>query len=164
MTKEEKEKAIEIAKAKLTEEEIELLGLNKKPRKKRVKKNHKLTINYMIGDANGYTKEEATISLDNPFLKPITDTLDKLKSPKGYWGISMSHNHVIANKKEGNISDKECDLLCLVLGYAMYEKEDIEAIGLEGSEENLKFLEEFDGIFLDETVYSFLSYEGYKLK
>jgi hypothetical protein len=66
----DKQKAIELALAKLTIEEQELLGLIKKP-----KTNYKLKINYMIGDANGHTDEEATISLDNPFLKIITGAL-----------------------------------------------------------------------------------------
>lgn len=194
----EKQEKIENALSKLTIEERELLGLNKKPKEKKEKKTYKLTINYMIGDADGYTNEFSTIRANNPFLKPLTDALDKLGEIEGHWGFIFDSEHIYGNLKNGNINRFEYDLLCL-LSYCYdaddesdaddddddcYDEEDetesdaddydevdeessvkfLEKYTYEVSDTNIAYLEEFDGLFRSEASYSFLVYEGYKLK
>jgi hypothetical protein len=159
----DKQKAIELALAKLTIEEQELLGLIKKPKKP--KTNYKLKINYMIGDANGHTDEESTISLDNPFLKIITGALDKLCVLEGHCGLSLNSESFKGNKKIGNINDLECDLLSLISCGDEYSTDKfLEKYKFEKSEKNQDYIYEFEGLFISETEYSFLVYKGYTLK
>lgn len=143
--------------SKLTIEEQELLGL--------IKHNHKLRILYMIGDTNGVTYEDAVISLDNPFLKPLTEALNKLDIIEGHWGIMLDKKHVEENKKLGNINNFEYNLLMLIIDYC--DKEEtikfLKKYNYVTSKENINYLEEFKGIFVSETEYSFLVYEGYEL-
>lgn len=169
----EKQEKIENALSKLTIEERELLGLNKKPKEKKEKKTYKLTINYMIGDADGYTNEFSTIRANNPFLKPLTDALDKLGTIEGHWGFIFDSEHIYGNLKNGNINRFEYDLLCLLSycyepeSYDDYEESSVKFLKkytYEVSDTNIAYLEEFDGLFRSEASYSFLVYEGYKLK
>ncbi|MEK6828789.1 MAG: hypothetical protein AABY15_01595 [Nanoarchaeota archaeon] len=165
--KEEKQATINNALAKLTEEEKELLGLIKKEKKPKVRKNYKLKVNYMIGDADGHTDEEAIISVNNPFLKIITNALDKLEICEGSWGLQLNDEDYFKNYESKNISKLECDLLCLVSGYSYDEdtaNEFFEENNFEKTEENHDYIQEFEGLFIDDTEYSFLVYQGYKLK
>lgn len=163
----DKKEKMEVALSKLTIEEQELLGLIKKPKPPRVKKNHKLKIFYMIGDAKGHTDEEAVISINNPFLKPLTEALDKLDKIEGHWGTMLYEEHYDGNRKIGNINDFEYELLSLVTGYD-YEEDTVndflKKYGYDESEQNHDYLLEFEGLLISDTEYSFLVYEGYKLK
>ena len=163
----DKKEKMEVALSKLTIEEQELLGLIKKQKPPRVKKNHKLKIFYMIGDADGHTDEEAIISINNPFLKPLTEALDKLGGLEGNWGIMLDEEHYAGNRKIGNINDFEYELLLLVTGYN-YEEDTandfLKKYGYDESEKNHDYLQEFDGLLIADTEYSFLVYEYYKLK
>jgi hypothetical protein len=160
-----KKEKMETALSKLTIEEQELLGLVKKPKVPKIKKKYKLKVFYMIGDANGNTYEELVISVNNPFLKLITDALDKLRIPSDCWGLVLKDEHYEKNYKNGNINELECDLLCLVSAYSEdMAVEFFKKHGFENSETNLSYLLEFDGLFLEDTEYSFLVYQGYKLK
>lgn len=47
-------------------------------------KHIKLTVNYMIGDADGNAYKECKISLTNPFLPHVLSVLDKMKPMQGY--------------------------------------------------------------------------------
>jgi len=165
----DKQEKMKVALSKLTIEEQELLGLTKKPKVKKlkVKKNYKLKIYYMIGDADGHTDEEAVISLSNPFLKHITKALGSLGDIEGYWGVALNKEHYDGNKKIGNINEFEYDLLCLLSDYN-YNKdtanEFLEKYEYEQSEQNHDYLREFDGLLISDTEYSFLTFEDYKLK
>jgi hypothetical protein len=168
MTTKEKQSAIASALAKLREEDKELLGLVKKKTKPRVKRSYKMTVSYMIGDSNGYTTEVATIKANNPFLPIVEGALKKLKVCKGSWGLQLKTSDYETNYEYKNISEVECDLLCLVSGYGVNLDEDeveyfLKENNFELTEENENFLREFSGLFIDETSYSFLAYEGYKL-
>jgi hypothetical protein len=162
-----KEKKIETALSKLTTEEKELLGLVKKEVKPKIKKNYKLKIEYMIGDSDGYTNEKATININNPFVILITEALDKLKIPEGSWGLVLNEEDYVDNYKNNNISELEFDLLCLVSNYS-YNKDNANKFfkkhNFKDTNENHDYLQEFDGLLIDETEYSFLVYEGYTLK
>ena len=151
-------KQMEVILSKLTTKEQELLGL--------IKKNHSLRIFYMIGDANGNTYEEATINLENPFLHPFINALDKLTVIPNHWGIMLDKEHFEENKKSGSINEFEYDLLLLIENYCD-ENECIKFLkkyNYKVSKQNIEYLQEFDGLLVSETEYSFLVYEGYELK
>lgn len=165
--KEEKQMIIDSAMAKLTGEEKEALGLIKKEKKPKVKKSYRMTVYYMIGDANGNTEMKETISAKNPFLPLVTGALNNLKNVKGRWGMVLDYEFYSQNLEDGNISQSEYDLLSLVSGYGFDEDEADEYLkvnGLELNDDNYEFLNEFNGLLIDEAEYSFLVYEGYKLK
>jgi len=165
--KEEKQTAVDIAMAKLTEEDKKALGLIKKDKKPKVKRSYRMTVYYMIGDADGNTEMKETIKANNPFLPMVTAALDKLKIVKGRWGMVLDEEFYQKNLIDGNISKSEYDLLSLVSGYGCDEEEADEYLkenGFEVTEENYDFLSEFEGLFIDDTAYSFLVYEGYNLK
>jgi hypothetical protein len=154
----------EITLSKLTIEEQELLGLIKTPR---VKENHKLRVFYMIGDADGDTEVEVKVSLDNPFIKHITESLDKLKEPEEHWGLRFNNKNFKINYNRKDINKLEFDLLCLISNYSYDEVESVNFFkehGFENSEANHKYLLEFDGLLIDENELSFLVYEKYTLK
>lgn len=156
--KQKKQNAINAALAKLTDDEKLLLGLIKKE-----KTHYHLTIKYMIGDADGETSEKRKISKNNPFLKSVINAIEGLKPVDGRWGIKFTEDHYMSNYKEGNITISEYYLLCLIT-----DEEDpiiyFTSNGLENNKENCNYIQEFDGLFRFETEYSFLTYEGYKLK
>ncbi len=164
---EEKQKIIDSAMAKLTEEEKKALGLIKKPKKPKVKKSYKMIVYYMIGDANGNTTMSETISANNPFLPLVTSALDKLKIVKGRWGMVLDDEFYRSNFDDKNISESEHDLLCLISNYG-FEDDEVEEYfksnNFEVTEENYRFLSEFEGLLVEDTEYSFLVYEGYKLR
>ena len=138
----------------------------KKPKPK-VKKSYRFTVNYMIGDANGNTTMSETISANNPFLPLVTAALDKLKIVKGRWGMVLDDEFYRSNFDDKNISESEHDLLCLISNYGFEDDEAEEYFksnNFEVTEENYRFLSEFEGLLVDDTEYSFLVYEGYKLK
>ena len=163
----QKDELIKLALAKLTEEEKKILGLIPK-----VKQNYKLKIYYMIGDVKGNTTTNATISVNNIFLPIVTNALDKLKIPKGYWGLSLSKEHYTKNYNKKNINKLEYNLLCLLSGCYKeeYYKKFLKKHKFDISDVNINFLYEFEdlpdggNIFVDDTEYSFLIYKGYKVK
>ena len=167
MNKIAKEKIIEAALTKLTEEEKEALGLIKKPKKPRVRKNYKFKVYYMIGDADGHTDTEAIISVNNPFLQTIIKALDKLEVDEDHFGLQLDDRDYSYNYNKNYINKLEYDLLRLVSNYN-YEEDDADEFfkehNFENTETNHDYLLEFEGLFIADTEYSFLSYEGYKLK
>ena len=122
----------------------------------------------MIGDADGYTCEEAIVSLNNPFVIIITEALGKLKPLSGHWGILLQEANYTYNYKIGNISKLEYDLLCLITGYDYDDDVDVKFFkeyGFENTEENLpELLREFEGLLTSDAEYSSLVYQGYNLK
>jgi hypothetical protein len=167
MTKIEKQQAKEVALSKLTIEEQESLGLIKKPKKEKVKTNYKFKIDYMIGDSNGDTSKQCIISINNPFIKIITNALDKLDIIDGHWSIMLDDEHYLGNFKNGKITELEYDLLSLITGYGCdinKANEFLQKNGYEQSQQNLDYLDEFEGLLISETEYSWVSYYCYKLK
>jgi hypothetical protein len=169
MTATEKKVAIDSALAKLTEDDKKVLGLIKKPKKKRVKKSYNFTVDYMIGDGNGDTSKKATLKAANPFIPLVTKALDNLKTVKGRWGMVLDSSFIYQNFLDGNISKLEYVLLNLVTGYDVDgEDEDLKfffkEVGLGETEENIEYLGEFSGSLIEDASYSFLVYEGYTLK
>ena len=138
-----------------------------KPKKKpKVKKNYKLKVKYMIGDADGHTDTTALISANNPFLQIITNALDKLLVCKGSWGIQLNKEDYTNNYNDKNISKLECDLLCLVSNYQIEEESVTNFCKEHNFDDNdtiFNYLDEFDGLLIEDAEYSFLVYQGYKL-
>ena len=158
---------IDIALSKLTEEEKELLGLIKKPKKPKVKKNHKLKLFYMIGDADGWFNKENTISINNPFLEIVTAALDKLEICEGSCGLQLNEEDYLGNFENNKINELEYDLLCLVSCYSLYDKTSddfLQKHNFENTKENHQYLNEFVGLLIEENEWSYLVFEDYKLK
>lgn len=131
----------------------------------KTKNNYNLKIEYMIGDHKGYTINEANININNPFIKIIINALDKLKICDGSWGIQLKYDNYNCNYKNKNINKLDFDLLCLVSDYT--EDSAIEFFNehnFENSNINHEYLQDFDGLLVADTEYSFLIYNGYKLK
>ena len=121
----------------------------------------------MIGDANGHTEEETVTSINNPFLKPLTQALDKLKKIDGHWGIILDKKNYDTNKINNNINEFEYDLLILLSKYNIDEETAnifLKKYGYDESEENHDYMLDFSGLLISVTSYSFLIYKGYKLK
>lgn len=170
MTAQKKQAAIDSAMAKLTEDDKKALGLIKKSKKKRVKKSYKMTVYYMIGDANGDTTKIKTIKANNPFLPLVTSALDKLKKVEDRWGMVLDNGFLNKNREDKNISDSEYYLLSLISNYNFCDVEDVDTIeylkiaGFDVTENNCDLLNEFEGMLISDAEYSFLVYEGYELR
>jgi hypothetical protein len=131
-----------------------------------VKKSYKLKINYMIGDADGYTDLKSVISIDNSFLKLFTGALDKLKGIEGEDDFQLSTQTYLDNLERKLITEKEYDLLCLIDGYCMEEdrKEFLAKHFKNVLDTDHQHLIEFAGLLTSETEYSYLTYQYYTLK
>lgn len=116
----------------------------------------KLKIKYMIGDDHGKTSYKADVDPSNPILPIITSTLDKLVPLEGHWGIALNSETLEYNLKNGNISQVEHDV------FMAARNDDDELAVKHGFESD--DLADFCDIFYDDTEYSFLTYQGYKLK
>jgi hypothetical protein len=140
-----------------------------------------LTIDYMIGDADGDTDRETELSVNNPFIERFCKILDKLKPTKGYWGISFSSDRLYNHYKEGQISIEDFTFLYTLMNYSeVTDEEYLEEIGdgeffdeyfenldrtliFKVQEEQVDFIEEFASAIVSETGYSFITYERYSL-
>lgn len=156
---------------KKTEMELFLKPLGKKDLKKLIKLAEKqlnsnmdigdtvtLTIEYMIGDADGDTEESTTIHIDSQdeldAISVITHILDNHTEPnKDRCGFILDMD---------NFSKKPDDVYNI-----LYEQDEAPET-YNGIKLNPKILEIIGGIvddcFYGETEYSFLVYEGYKLE
>lgn len=74
---------------------------------------YRFTINYMIGDADGYQSESKIIDGDNVFLKDFDKALSNLKSP--YGNVEFNNETIDFNEKKGFISEFEADLLRIII-------------------------------------------------
>ena len=117
---------------------------------------YNLTINYMIGDADGYTEEYAWLSEDNVYLEKVLRILDKLKPTKGSWGISFDADRIQKQWKEGNITEEEYKFF-IALAYTAGDGEIIT------NEDSYDEFEEAAPLFYAETEYSYVTFEGYEL-
>lgn len=116
---------------------------------------YKLVYNYMIGDANGYTTEEETVSLDNPYVERYITLMNSLKPTKGKWGIILNSNRLEEHFKEGQISKDDFDFLETMMFYNYRNKHNFKV-----EEENDEFAAQFCEGVREETEYSILVFEG----
>ena len=134
-----------------------MIKLKEKKAKKGQKPYYKLKINYMIGDADGYTSEEGEFKVqDADVIEKFCRILDKLKPLKGSWGIML--NEMDSHFAEGHITEDELNFWDIV-ATEDYEDEDFEKV----KELNPKHEAMFQDLISAETEYSFLVYEDYKL-
>lgn len=150
--------------------------LSNKPSIKEEKKNHILTIKYTASDNRKEKRtSEAKISINNPFLKHITNALDNLREVEGFICFLLDYKQFKCNLELGNINRFQYDLLCILNSeYGddddEYEYVDdayskfLEKYNYEVSEANIEYLEEFEGLIVSTNFYGLLRYKGYKLK
>lgn len=119
-------------------------------RKKKIKPYYLLTMNYMIGDADGKTSLKMSVSLDNPNVEQFCKILRKLKPTKGTWGIILNRETIDTVFAEKQISKKEYEFMKSVMFY--------------GDEENDYKEGEFSDIIDGETEYSFLVFQTVDLE
>ena len=110
-----------------------------KKRKKKGNKTpyYKVVVHYMIGDANGETKEELKVSIDDPNVERFASALNDLEPKKGHWGIVFDSDFD-AYVENGSLSQEDCDFL--------------DKLGEEDYE--------LSHLIRGETEYSFLVFEG----
>ncbi len=140
-----------------------------KPNKKNITPYYELTFNYMIGDADGDTKEKINLTLDNPYIEKFVTAINKLSPTKGYWGVMLESRRIENHYDEGQITKEEYILLMMTMFEDDFEeneelmtKEEYEAY-LEIFE-NDKFISQFfEGVRAD-AEYSFLVFQGCTLK
>jgi hypothetical protein len=119
-----------------------------------------LTYNYMIGDANGYTDEEVTLSADNPFIERYVTILNKLSPTKGHWGVMLSRGRMLAHHEEGQITSEEYNFLMRTAFEEDLDEED----ELFKTEQENEWANEFSDGVRAEAEYSFLVFEGVDLE
>lgn len=119
-----------------------------KKNKKKSKPYYELVYNYMIGDANGHTKEKVKLSIDNPHIERYCKLLNSLKPSQDTWGISLDMENLDSFLKEKQITKDEFDFLEITLFHEINEDE---------------YLAEFSEGVRSETEYSFLVFEGVDL-
>jgi len=139
---------------------------NKKKTKKNKKPYYLLRYNYMIGDANGSTKEEVKVSVDNPFVERYVKLLNSLKPVKGTWGIILEGDRIYRHFDEGQITEDDYHFLDRMMNEEFSEdleegEEGEEGFVVEKKDEKFAF-EFFEGV-RSETEYSFLVFEGIDL-
>ena len=105
-----------------------------------------LTYNYMIGDADGYTKEKITLSLDNPYIERYCRLLNSLTPINGHWGVMLSGSRLKKHYEEGQLTETDY----IFLNQLMFEE------GYENDEYSSEF---FEGVKAD-GEYFFLVFEG----
>ncbi len=70
-----------------------------------------LVYNYMIGDADGNTKKEVELTVNNPYIERYVTLLNNLKPTKGNWGISLTHRDLEVAYKEGQLREEDYEFL-----------------------------------------------------
>jgi hypothetical protein len=117
---------------------------------------YKLRYYYMIGDANGDTKEDVRVSVDNPYLERYVKLLNSLKSTQGYWGIKLEPSRLRKHLRENQITEDDYQFLMRM----MFEEG---TSTFEVPKENEKYADEFIEGVRSDAEYSFLVFQGCKL-
>ena len=130
--------------------------VKKVPQTEKTTPYYTLIYEYMIGDADGNTEQEVTLSKDNPYIERYCTILGKIGPTKGYYGLSLQKGRVKKCENESQIDQEEYQFLLRMM------------FGDEKStfvveEENEEYASEFQEGVSSETEYSFLSFEGYTL-
>lgn len=141
-------------------EAIELKEKKNKSKKER-SPYYILTYHYMIGDANGYTKEKVKVSADNPFLERFCKILNSLKPNSKSWGVMLTKEDIISFFDEKQITKDEYLFLMRTLFEYRPNKEWSDYFKTD--EENSYADEFYEGV-RSNTEYSFLVFEYVKLK
>lgn len=133
-----------------------------KEKKKSNKKHtpvYNLKLNYMIGDANGYTSEEETFPIESAdVLEKFCKILDKLKPLNGTWGIVFDRG-LDRWFKEGQITQEDLDFWKIYVDND-YKEEDLDD---EANDILDKIGDTLNYLIRGETEYSFLVYQDYTL-
>jgi hypothetical protein len=116
---------------------------------------YKLKFNYMIGDADGHTDEEMTVSVgwNDELIERFVKLINSLKPLEGTWGIVFDHYEF--DKFKTQLNDDDFNFLKNVMFEDWDDDEDEE----EGDKNNGLFADCIQG----EAEYSFLVFEGVDL-
>ena len=146
-------------------EAIELKEKKNKSKKER-SPYYILTYHYMIGDSNGYTKKKVEVSADNPFLERFCKILNSLKPNSKSWGVMLTEKDIESFLDEGQITKDEYLFLMrtLFIDDEDGNDDDKEWINYFKTDEENEFANEFYEGVESYTEYSFLVFEGVKLK
>lgn len=125
---------------------------------KKVKPHYVLTYDYMIGDANGDTREKCIVSIKNPYLERYVTLMNSLKPTKGTWGIVLKGDILENVLSEEQITKDDYHFL----NTFMYEDSNEGTFFIEP--ENEKYRYEFSEGVRGEAQYSFLVFQGISLK
>lgn len=138
----------------------------KKKSKNKIEPHYILTYTYMIGDANGETKEKVRISKDNPYLERYYKLLNSLKPLSGHWGVMLESDRIYKYYKEKQITEDDYKFLMRL----MFEDNDDDEM-VSGSREKYIiapieyeiYANEFSEGVRSNSEYSFLVFEGLSL-
>jgi hypothetical protein len=130
--------------------------LESKTPTEKIKPYYLLVYNYMIGDDDGNTTEEVTLSAGNPYIERYCTVLNSLKPTEGTWGLMLSQSDIRKCYEEKQISQDDFEFLKKTMFEDGWQNE-------ETGEEVDDYMTEFaDGVSSD-TEYSFLVFEGVDL-
>lgn len=120
---------------------------------------YRLVINYMIGDADGYTREVIEpISVDNPHLERLVTILNSLINTPGHFGIRFDRKHLTKSLNAKDITEDDFEFLMFMLNIEDADKHP------SWTEEEKDYVYEInDGPFYFETEYSFVTFSGCEL-
>jgi len=133
---------------------IKVLTKKSTKTKRKTTPHYKLVYDYMIGDADGYTKEEVQISLDNPYVEKYCRLLNKLKPVKGTWGLILDEETIKKAYKEKQINAKDMSLLLKLMFEPDYD---------DDQEEEDQYAQEFFEGVRSDSEYTFLVFQGVSL-
>jgi hypothetical protein len=120
---------------------------------------YKLVYNYMIGDANGNTTYDTTVSIENPYVERYISLINSLKPIRGRWGIVFERQRLRQHFNEGQLSEDDYNFL----NKMMFDEYDFDNDGeVETTTEDEYTWQFMEGV-RGETEYSFLVFEGVDL-
>lgn len=131
-----------------------------KPNKEKSEPYYLLTFCYMVGDADGNERETMKISKENPYLERFYKLLTSLRPPKGHWGLGLEYEHLDKVVEEGQITEDDYDFLEGLMFPESFHVDEETYFNYDEDEYALEF---YEGV-RSNTEYSFLTFEGFKLK
>lgn len=130
--------------------------LESKTPTEKIKPYYLLVYNYMIGDDDGNTTEEVTLSAGNPYIERYCTLLNSLKPTEGTWGLMLSQSDIRKCYEEKQISQDDFEFLKKTMFEDGWQNEET---GEEVDDYMIQFAE---GVRSD-VEYSFLVFKGVDL-
>ena len=131
---------------------------NKKSTQK-ITPHYMLTINYMIGDADGDTQYSSEVRLENPYIERFLTLIDNLPQRPGHWGLSLDNACISDLFKHKLLSEDDYKFLCKFMPkYGEYD-DIVEPL----TDEEYEDFDAISSCIRSDVEYSFLTYESYEL-
>jgi hypothetical protein len=131
-----------------------IVVIPKRVAKKKIRPRYVLTLEYMIGDADGDTLEQMDVKIGNRNIERFVKILRKLKGNKSRWCIILDESSMKRVLKERQITKEEFDFI-MPLMFEEYEDEMGNEIHGSG---------EFSDVISCRTGYDFLKFQDVTLK